>query len=88
MEAIVHDEIDANPNRLDEETLFREGIRLQQTPAKRSDRLLIFGVFSVQWREIEIRRNIGDVLISHIRPENVCQRIRSTLHGRNGFLES
>ncbi len=63
MEAIVHDEIDANPNRLDEETLFREGIRLQQTPAKRSNRLVIFGVFSVQRREIEIE-NVSEMFLS------------------------
>lgn len=64
METIVHDEIDANPNKLVEETLFRKGNRLQQTPAKRSNRLLIFGVFSVQRREIEIE----DVLEMFLSP--------------------
>ena len=75
--AIIHDEVDANPNRLIKKTLFCKGIRLQQTPVERSNGLLTFGIFSVQRTEIEVRGRIRDVFVSHVCPKDICSSIRN-----------
>lgn len=50
----VHHEHHAYSGRLSQQSLFCEGVRLQQTILERSDRVLGFLISAIQRREIEV----------------------------------
>lgn len=54
VEPRVHHQHHAYSGRLSQQSLFSEGVRLQQTILERSDRVLDFLISTIQRREIEV----------------------------------
>ena len=71
MEPGIHDQHNAHPGRLTQQSLFGESVWLKLSVLEGSDRILGRLIPPVKGRKIEVRRSVADVRIFAVSTEYV-----------------
>lgn len=72
MESVVHDQINVDSRRLEEQTFLSKSIRLQQTEFLLSYSFLMFLVDTIEGAKIQVGRRIRNVFVIGIAAKDVC----------------